>query len=265
MPSSHVADDAVRFPLITETQHAGDLRGTADVAAWRRSAAAAAPPAAPPAGEWTPRGPLPELIRRRGSTRRFDPASVAPSELLSDVLAWATRPLSADFLPPGATLLEQHLAVHAVDGVPLGAYRWGADGLEQTHSGDVRGMARFLCLGQDLDEGCYTASHCADVDRVTSALGSRGYRAAQLEAGIIAGRLQLAAFDLGLGASGLTFFDDDVRRAFGTAAWPMLVTAVGAPVHVAFRGTVAACSALSLASVTQRRMIMPAKGPMTLQ
>ncbi|CAN5145966.1 hypothetical protein BH20ACT9_BH20ACT9_07220 [soil metagenome] len=231
VPSGHVADDPLEFPLITETQRAGDLRETADVADWRRSAAALAAPPAPPAGDWAPPGPLPELIRRRGSTRRFDPASVAPAGLLTDALAWATRPVPGDFLPAGATLLEHHLAVHAVGDVPAGVYRWGSGGLEQVREGDVRATARHLCLGQDLGgDGCYTAFHCAD-DRVTEALGSRGYRAAQLQAGIVGGRLHLAAFALGFGASGLTFFDDDVRRAFGTDAWPLLVTAVGAPAY----------------------------------
>ncbi|MDP8977278.1 MAG: SagB/ThcOx family dehydrogenase, partial [Actinomycetota bacterium] len=173
----------------------------------------------------------PDLVRRRGSTRRFDPTAVAPGALLGEALGWATRPVPGDFLPAGATLLEHHLAVHAVDDVPPGLYRWSAAGLERMHEGDVRALGRHLCLDQDLGgDGCYTVFHCAD-DRVTGALGARGYRAAQLEAGVVAGRLHLTACALGFGASGLTFFDDQVRRAFGTDAWPMLVTAVGAPAY----------------------------------
>lgn len=231
VPRGHVADAPLEFPLITQAQHAGDLGETGEVVAWRRSALALSAPPAPPAGDWAPSGPLGELVRRRGSTRRFDPAAVAPAGLLTDALAWATRPVPGDFLPPGATLLEHHLAVHAVGGVPAGLYRWGANGLAQVRQGDLRAAARHLCLAQDLGgDGCYTAFHCAD-DRVTDALGSRGYRAAQLEAGIVAGRLHLAAFALGFGASGLTFFDEEVRRALATDAWPMLVTAVGAPAY----------------------------------
>src|SRR5919201_1914428 len=49
----------------------------------------------------------------------------------------------------------------------------------------------------------------ADLDRALDALGNRGYRAAQLEAGIVAGRLQVGAFALGWGATASTFYDDD--------------------------------------------------------
>lgn len=230
-PFGQLAEDPLEFPLITETQHAGDLH-EADVAAWARSSAELPTARAPAAGEWTPRGPIPELIRRRGATRRFDPALLAPLGLLTDALAWAARPVPADFLPAGGTLLEHNIAIHAVDGIAPGLYRWGTDGLNAIREGDVRDLARALCLAQDLGgDSSYTAFHCADVDRITAALGSRGYRAAQLEAGIVAGRLQLAAFDHRFGATGLTFFDDEVRRAFETEAWPMLVTAVGAPAY----------------------------------
>ena len=54
----------------------------------------------------------------------------------------------------------------------------------------------------------------ADLDRVLARLGERGYRAAQLESAIIGGKLYLAAYALGLGATGLTFFDDDVTQFF---------------------------------------------------
>jgi hypothetical protein len=68
-----------------------------------------------------------------------------------------------------------------------------------------------------------------DLDEVVGALGSRGYRAAQLEAGVAAGRLARAAFTLGYGATGLTFYDEAVTQFFSTRAACMLVTAVGVP------------------------------------
>ena len=48
--------------------------------------------------------------------------------------------------------------------------------------------------------------------------GNRGYRGAQLEAAILGGRLYLAAYAQRLGASGLTFFDDDVTEFFSPHA-----------------------------------------------
>jgi nitroreductase len=49
-------------------------------------------------------------------------------------------------------------------------------------------------------------------------LGNRGYRAAQLEAGIAAGRLYLAAYAQGLAATGLTFYDDAITDFFSPHA-----------------------------------------------
>lgn len=52
----------------------------------------------------------------------------------------------------------------------------------------------------------------------------------------MAGRLQLAAFALGYGGTGLTFYDDEVSAAFETDAACMLVTAAGVPAYRAKRG-----------------------------
>ena len=57
-----------------------------------------------------------------------------------------------------------------------------------------------------------------DLDPVLARFGNRGYRAAQLEAAIEAGKTYLAAYALGIGATGLTFFDDDVTRFFSPHA-----------------------------------------------
>ena len=67
----------------------------------------------------------------------------------------------------------------------------------------------------------------ADLDRTLGALGDRGYRAAQLDAGIRAGRASLGAYARRLGATGLTFYDDEVRGAVGTDDEPMMCVAVG--------------------------------------
>jgi hypothetical protein len=46
----------------------------------------------------------------------------------------------------------------------------------------------------------------------------------------------LAAFARGFGATGLTFYDDFVAKAFETDAMPMLATAVGVPDYRNARG-----------------------------
>jgi hypothetical protein len=67
----------------------------------------------------------------------------------------------------------------------------------------------------------------ADVDAVVARLGDRGYRWAQLEAGIRAGRLQIGAFMRGWGAAASTFYDAEVSRLLETDEAPLLMVAVG--------------------------------------
>ncbi|HKN13720.1 MAG TPA: hypothetical protein VJX68_11055, partial [Candidatus Binatus sp.] len=64
------------------------------------------------------------------------------------------------------------------------------------------------------------------------ALGNRGYGDAHLEAGILGGRAYLAAYSLGRGATGLTFYDDDTTKFFKPHAAgksPLLMIALGVP------------------------------------
>jgi hypothetical protein len=220
----------IEFPLIVETHRAGVL-GRADVVAWRDAATNLGTPAGNNVALPVDRPPIDEVILRRGSTRIMR-REVAPRELLTQGMAAAARPVAGDFVGDGRTLLEHHLAVHGIDGVPPGAYMWRANRreLQALHLGDHRDETTLLCLRQPLGgDSAYTAFHCADLGAVLGALGPRGYRAAQFEAGIAAGRLSLAAFTLGFGATGLTFFDEAVSQFFGTAAACMLVTSVGVP------------------------------------
>jgi SagB-type dehydrogenase family enzyme len=218
------------FPLITETQRAGALRDQEAVAAWRADAGRGGEPASPiDVPEPPERRSIEEVIRRRGSTRVMRRAA-GPSELLRWGMAVASRPVPGDFA--GAGVLEHWLSVHAVADVEPGTYRWQAGRLEPGRRGDFRGAAQQLCLNQPLGgDSAYTAFHCSDLDPLLETLGSRGYRAAQLAAGIAAGRSALAAFTLGYGATGLTFFDDEVSRFFATDAACLLVTSVGLPAY----------------------------------
>ena len=58
----------------------------------------------------------------------------------------------------------------------------------------------------------------ADLHSILERFGNRGYRAVQLEAGILGGKLYLAAYAQRLGATGLTFYDDDVVEFFSPHA-----------------------------------------------
>ena len=226
------------YPLITETHRAGDLHAPEDVAAWRDRADVRA------AGSTTtvnrPARPdsdtIEAVILRRGSTRRFARRPI-PREGLEWALAAATRQAPLDAVPPGRTLLDVLLTVHDVDGVDPGGYRWEEGELRSVRRGVRREDAAHLCLDQGLGgDSAYTVFFSCPLERVLEALGSRGYRAAQFEAGLAAGRLHLAAYALGLGATGLTFYDDEVSEFFATDAAPMLVTAVGVPAYRARPG-----------------------------
>jgi SagB-type dehydrogenase family enzyme len=224
----------VEFPLVTETQTAGNLPDADAVNGWRRSAESLGRPTSERIDAPPPQrrgGTIEELIRRRGSTRLFR-QEATPAEMARWCLGVAARPVPGDFCAAGATLLSHHISVHAVDGVEPGKYEWAGGDLRGARPAagekDARAESQHLCLNQPLGgDSAFTAYHCADLESLYEALGDRGYRAAQLEAGLAAGRLQLAAFAVGLGGTGLTFFDDAVPVAFGTGDHCMLVTAVG--------------------------------------
>jgi len=54
--------------------------------------------------------------------------------------------------------------------------------------------------------------------RILEGYGNRGYWAVQLEAGAIGGRMYVDAYAQRMGATGLTFFDDDVTNFFSPHA-----------------------------------------------
>lgn len=208
---------------LVEVHEETSLHGPEEAAAWSR------PPGAP-RGRVPPRDEcrdgLERVIRRRGSSRAF--ARVAlPADQLAGVLSRSRHRLSADWGPP---LVELAIIINAAEGLAPGRYRLGERGLERSAGGDFRDHAYFLCLEQALGgDSAATYFLVADLERVVGALGGRGYRAAQLEAGIAAGRAVLGAYECRFGATGLTFYDDEVRKFFDTEAEPMLAVALGRP------------------------------------
>jgi nitroreductase len=231
------------YPLGAAAQRAGQLPSAEAVSGWRNQASrlqarpATRSHAAGEAGQaHAATETIEAVILRRGSTRRFARHPL-PRGALGWAMAAASRAVPSDFVPPYATLLEHFVSMHAVEGLPPGAYRWSQGEFELLQAGAARGRTRSLCLGQDLGgDAAATVFHCAQLEPILETLGARGYRAAQLEGGIAAERLQLAAFALGLGATGLTFLDDEVSAFFGTRAAPMLTVAMGVPAYRARPG-----------------------------
>ena len=128
-------------------------------------------------------------------------------------------------------LNDVYLIANALEGLEAGAYRFVSPGrFEPLRRGSFRARAGYLCLEQALGaRAAATVFFLADLEQALAGLGNRGYRAAQLEAGIRAGKLYLGAYAQGLGATGLTFYDDEVTGflAPGTAKGPMLCVAIG--------------------------------------
>src|SRR5438552_3774215 len=95
----------------------------------------------------------------------------------------------------------------------------GGERLALLRAGEFRREAGHLGLGQALPaEAAACVFWLVDLKPVLARYGNRGYRAAQLEAAIEGGKSYLAAYALRLGATGLTFFDDDVIRFFSPHA-----------------------------------------------
>ncbi|MFQ6026705.1 MAG: SagB/ThcOx family dehydrogenase [Dehalococcoidia bacterium] len=221
------APGEIDYPEIRQT-HAATLLNTEDeVAAWRQPWTGTNPPAsgesypllAPANGRLDPMA-LGETIRQRGSTRRFarEPISFAS---FSAMLDCATLGVSSDYLASSASLLDLYLIVHEVEDLPAGSYYFSRERaqLELLQPGDFREEAGHLGFEQALPaDASAVAFFMADLDRVLEQFGNRGYRTAQLEAGILGGRLYLCAHALGLGASGLTFYDEDVTNFFSPHA-----------------------------------------------
>ena len=161
--------------------------------------------------------PLGETIRERGSTRRFDHIPIT-LDALASMLEGATRGVPADFLRGELdSLLDLYLIVNEVEGLEGGAYYYSpADGgVYQLKTGGFRQMAGHLGFEQALPhDASAVVFFMADLERIVERFGNRGYRAAQLEAGILGGKLYLTAHSLGLGATGLTFYDDEVTDFF---------------------------------------------------
>jgi hypothetical protein len=254
----------IDYPLMREMHAASSLDSPEEVAEWRENSEvtlreirsdssgtgnlSGAMNAASPEGssipleslseQEMPRDPIEQVILRRGSSRRFARTAISFRQL-STMLDRATRGVPADFLVPEHAdsrtplLNDLYLIVHAVDGLEPGAYFLNREqgALECLRRGDFRNQAGYLGLEQQLPaDAAVDIFFLADLNSILNRLGNRGYRAVQLEAGITGGRLYLAAYAQRLGATGLTFYDDDVTRFFsphGDGKSAIFLVAVG--------------------------------------
>jgi SagB-type dehydrogenase family enzyme len=219
----------VDYPLMREMHAASSLHSAEEVEQWRGQTpmtnflAPAGPlvQLQPLSDREMPCDPIEQVILRRGSSRKFARTAISKAQL-STMLDRATRGVPADFLDPlGAQLNHLYLIVHAVEGLNPGAYVFHRDRglLECLKEGDFRAQAGYLGLEQGLPAAAAVdIFFLADLRPILQQFGNRGYRAVQLEAGILGGKMYLGAYAQGLGATGLTFYDDDVIHFFSPHA-----------------------------------------------
>jgi hypothetical protein len=204
--------DPVEFPLVTAAQRAGD----GDVLGPAR------PKGKPLDLPLRESAPLEDVVLRRSSQRRMDPTRSLSRKTLLTALGAALRGVE----------LPHFVVVHAVDGVEPGVYRW-PDLAAPVRAGELRDELYRIALDQALAaDAAFVVIGAADV----GALDDRGYREAQLTAGLVEGRLHLAAYALGAGASGMTFLDSEVPALIGEPLDALLFTCVGVPEYASKPG-----------------------------
>ncbi len=224
----------LEFPLVTAAQRAGD--GDILGAAWARGGAvttgAAATPAGPAAGgaagtapAGTAAGPTVDaVIAARGSQRRMDPHRGLPLQTLDACMGVALRGID----------VPHWVAVHDVTGLRPGLYRW-PDLTTPTRKGNLRDELYQVALDQALArDAAFVAIAATDISRISD----REYREAQLAAGLVEGRLHLAAYALGASATGMTFLDSEIPALLGSGEFPdgLILTCVGVPDNTTRQG-----------------------------
>jgi SagB-type dehydrogenase family enzyme len=179
--------------------------------------------------------PLGECIRSRGSTRRFSLEPIS-WEAFRSVIGTVTTGINAPNFREGlAPYMNLYFIVNAVEGLASGAYHYNPfyKGLRLLKAGNFREMAGHLGFEQALPADAAAVGFItADLKAADAAFGARGYRLVQTLAGIIGGRLYLGMHSVGLGATGLTFYDDSVIEFFSPHAAGqecVFVVPMGAP------------------------------------
>ena len=202
----------IEFPLVTAAQRAGDLDTLGSP--WDRGA-----PVGVPAESSDPIG---TVVLARGSQRLMDPTRGVSERVLRTSLSAALRGVP----------LPHFVVVHDVEGLGPGVYRW-PDLSAPVRPGPMRDELYRVCLDQALArDAAFVVVAATDV----GALDDRGYREAQLAAGLVEGRLHLLAYALGASASGMTFIDSEVPALLGEPLDALLFTCVGVPEYASAAG-----------------------------
>jgi SagB-type dehydrogenase family enzyme len=246
---SPLSREEVDYTVIWETNEASQLKTKAEVESWRTSS-----PETQETLSGAPSFPLPKrsldsvptldkVILQRGSTRRFAHQPISLDNL-STIMETSSTEIPLDFLAENQSLIDFYFIANDVQGLASGSYFYNREtsSLEQLKLVKSRSMSGYLSLGQQLfSDASVVFFLMTSLNQVLHSLGNRGYRAAQFEAGVRAGKIYLASYALGIGASGSTFFDDAVTEFFSPHARDkscMITIGVGVPSYKARTGSV---------------------------
>ena len=190
--------------------------------------------------------PLSDIILLRGSSRRFARKPIS-FEQLCNILHSSATGIPLDFTKGGkVSITDAYLIANDVEGLARGSYYFNrnSESLDLLKRDVHRDVSGYLCLWQSLfSDASIVFFLMTPLEQVIASYGNRGYRAAQFEAGIIAGKIYLAAYAQGIGASGSTFFDDAVTEFFSPHATDkstMIAIGVGVPGYKSKSGKVLA-------------------------
>jgi len=229
LPTTRLSSAEVTFHAITDMHIASSLATGAAAGEWRSRQWLR--PAPQPTGKLTDLRPLPtdrldprpaeQLIFRRRSTRNYDTDVEIPFDAFSTLLQRSTRGVASDVLVPGAPLTDLYLIVNAVEGLRPGVYLHHPElnAVELVRAGTFRSEATRIAANQQYAGNAHVnLYYLAHLPSILGRFGDRGYRLAQLEGALHAGKLHLGTHALGLGAVGSTSFDDEVIEFFSPHA-----------------------------------------------
>jgi hypothetical protein len=159
--------------------------------------------------------PMEAVVLARSSQRRMDRSRGLAEGVLRTCVAAALRGID----------VPHWVVVNDVEGVGAGLYRW-PDLSTPVRRGALRDELYWVCAEQGLPrDAAFVVIAATDV----GALDDRGYREAQLAAGLVEGRLHLLAYSLGASASGMAFYDSEVSALLEEPLGSLLITCVGVP------------------------------------
>lgn len=161
-----------------------------------------------------PKMSVEDSIRERRSANRF-----ADRAITRDALDWILDAAIGDPALAPAGGVELLLAVHRVESVEPGLYRYEPNGaqLVLVQKDDMRDRLVRTCLGQDKAGTCAVAFFgVGNLRQAAESEGDRSYRDLLIAAGGTGQRIYLAAEAVGLAARNLAAFrDDDLNHLLG--------------------------------------------------